>query len=202
MEHPIQSVTLASGSLIVQLCLLAVAFAALRLLTKSRSAIQVAKESNGTLVSWALLTFAIIFIGEDYYRLWGPILGEIELPTIPRNYAFLAVFVLDIVFITILILRTGGAKNSPFTSMLFLLPTLAIFLREPAVRFISYAVAVGLIYTFILRKRLYVQAPDFDWDEYDGPSKEDRRVEDHATIFANVMCLLVATLIGYITRPH
>jgi hypothetical protein len=66
---------------------------------------------------------------------------------------------------------------------------------------LSYAITVGVVYAVLLRKRLYAPAADFDRSEYDGPSKSDQAIEDWATIWTNISCLVLATFIGYITRP-
>lgn len=193
--------TLASASVVIQMCLLFIAFVTLWLLSKSYSAREAATESYSTLVGWLLLALGVILMGEDTYPTWGPILGSVVLPIIPRAHAFFAVFALDIVFITVLIFRTGGAKSSPFTSVLFLLPSLAIFLREPVARFIFYSVVVGCVYVVLLRRTAQASQAGFDRSDYDAPSRSDELIDDRATIWTNVTCLALATMIGYITRP-
>lgn len=201
MSQTVQPSTLAGASIVIQIFLLLISYVALILLSKSYAGREVTRRSYSTLVAWILITLVLLLMGEDLYATWEAILGSISLPTVPRNYSYLAVFFIDIIFVTILILRTGGTKNSPFTSILFLLPTLAIFLREPTGRFLSYAITVGIVYAALLRKRLYVPIADFDRSEYDGPSKSDQAIEDWATIWTNISCLVLATLVGYITRP-
>lgn len=140
-------------------------------------------------------------MGDDFYSTWGPILGNLALPTIPRDYSFFAVFALDIVFVTVLIFRTGGTKRSPFTSVLFLLPSLAIFLREPVLRFLFYSIVVGCVYVVLLRKTAQASQAGFDRSKYDAPSRSDELIDDRATVWTNITCLGLATLIGYITQP-
>lgn len=193
--------TLASASIVIQTCLLFIAFVTLWLLSKSYSARELATESYSTLVGWLLLALVVILMGEDFYSAWGPILGSVVLPTIPRDYAFFAVFALDIVFIAILIFRTGGTKRSPFTSVLFLLPSLAIFLREPVARFLTYSLVVGCVYVVLLRRAAQASQADFDRSKYDAPAKSDEIIDDRATVWTNVTALALATLIGYITQP-
>jgi hypothetical protein len=197
----IQPATIAGASIVIQTCLLFIAFGTLWLLSKSYTARAAAKNSYSALVAWLLATLIVLLLGEDLYATWGPILGRISIPNVPRDYSFFAVFVLDIVFATVLILRTGGAKKSPFTSILFLLPSLAIFLREPVGRFLFYSLAVGFVYVVLLRKSLRTLHADFDRSEYDAPTKADEAVDDKATVWANISCLTLATIIGYITQP-
>src|SRR5712692_6181597 len=121
MNQSVQPATIAAASLVIQVCLLFIAYVALWLLSKSYSARVQAKASYGTLVMWFLVTMILLVMGEDLYATWGLILRPVTLPTVPRDYAFLSVFVLDIVFVTLIILRTGGTKKSPLTSVLFLL---------------------------------------------------------------------------------
>lgn len=198
----IQPTTLAGASIVIQVCLLFISFVTLWLLTKSYSARAAARDSYSSLVAWLLLTLVVILMGEDLYVTWGPILGHIHIPNIPRDSAFFAVFLLDIFFITILILRTGGTKRSPFTSVLFLLPSLAIFLREPTGRFLFYSLMVGGLYVLVLRRSLQKANADFDRSAYDALSKADEQVDDRATVWTNVTCLALVTLIGYITQPN
>lgn len=200
---PILPTTLAGASIVIQVCLLFITYIALYLLSKSYSARGAAIDSYSSLVAWLLLTLVTIVMGEDFYAMWGPILGSLSFPKIPRDYAFFAVFILDIIFTTILILRTGGTKKSPFTSVLFLLPSLAIFLREPVSRFLFYSVAVGLVYVIALRTVSRVKLKDFDRGAYVASplrSRADEAVDDRATVWTNITCLALVTLIGYITH--
>lgn len=112
----------------------------------------------------------------------------------------MSVFVLDIVFVTFLALKTGGTKRSPFTSVLFLLPSLAIFLHEPTYRFLGYSIAVGLVYVIVLKRKLASQKDEFNRRTFDGPTKEADKIDDLATIWTNLSCLFLGTLIGYIAQ--
>ena len=201
MIQSIRPATIASASIVIQICLLIIAYGALGLLSMSKSFGVQARSSYSTLVVWLLMALVLLVMGEDLYATWGSILGQVTLPTVPRNYTFLAVFVLDIVFLTILVLRTGGTRNSPFTSVLFLLPALAIFLREPAWRFLSYAVVVGMIYAMLLRTRIQQYDERLYRASFEDSEKRDLLYADRAAVWTNLTCLALATLIGYITRP-
>ncbi len=139
MNQTVQPITVAGASIVIQVALLFISIVAIRVLARSYTVRNLAQQSVSSLVMWILVALVFLLMGEDMYATWGPILNPIALPTIPRDYAFFAVFFIDIAFVTILILRTGGTKRSPFTSVLLLLPSLAIFLREPAWRFLLYS---------------------------------------------------------------
>lgn len=196
-----QPVNLAAASLVIQICLLLIAYVTLGLLSRGYALRQAAKDSHSTLVAWLLVAFITLSLGEDFYRIWGGLLGKLVLPAIPRDYSFTAVFVLDIIFTGLLIMRTGGAKKSPFTSILLLLPSLAIFLREPVGRFLFYSIAVGLLYVILLRRTLRKRSADFDRSSYDAPARQDEDIDDQATVWTNISCLALATLIGYVSQP-
>ena len=116
-----QPITLSGASIVIQVFLLLISYIALWLLSRSYPSRETAKDSYSILIVWFLVALVLILFAEDLYATWGGILGELTLPTIPRASSFLAVFFLDIIFVTILILRTGGTKQSPFTSVLLLL---------------------------------------------------------------------------------
>lgn len=201
MNEPNPPVNVAAASLVIQICLLFIAYVTLWLLSRGWSLRQAAKDSHSTLVAWLLIALVMISLGEDIYRIWGPLLGKLTLPSVPRDYSFTAVFALDIIFAGLLIVRTGGAKKSPFTSILLLLPSLAIFLREPVGRFLFYSIAVGVLYVVLLRTSLRRQSADFDRSSYDAPARQDEDIDDQATIWTNMSCLALATLIGYVSQP-
>ncbi len=197
----IEPTTLAGAAIVIQVCLLFISFVTLLLLANSSKRGAAALHSQKTLVLWLLCTLVVILMGEDLYATWGPMLGSLTLPSVRRDLAFLAVFVLDILFVTFLILNTGGSKRSPFTSVLLLLPTLAIFLREPVGRFLVYSAAVGLLYVLLLKKSFRLQPKDIDSSEFYEPAMSDELTDDRATIWANISCLVLATLIGAIAQP-
>ena len=196
-----QPITLSGASIVIQVFLLLISYIALWLLSRSYPSRETAKDSYSILIVWFLVALVLILFAEDLYATWGGILGELTLPTIPRASSFLAVFFLDIIFVTILILRTGGTKQSPFTSVLLLLPSLAIFLREPRERFLMYSIACGIIYAVTLRISLSGSRKHLDRSSFDTQSREDDKAEDWSTLWTNLSCLALATLIGFITAP-
>lgn len=185
----------------MQVFLLLIAYVALRLLANSQPARDTAENSYSTLIVWVLAALLLILFSEDFYATWAVTLGELTLPTIPRSLSFLAVFILDIVFVTVLILRTGGGKRSPFTSVFFLLPTLAIFLNEPRERFLLYSFVCGVVYAVTLRVSFASASEYLTRSSFGEAARGEEQVEDWAVRWTNLSCLALATLIGFITAP-
>lgn len=202
MTTSLQPVSFAGASIVIQVFLLLISYVALSLLSKSQPSRTIANGSYSTLIVWTLIALLLILFSEDLYSTWGVTLGELTLPTIPRSLSFLAVFVLDIVFVTILILRTGGTKRSPFTSVLLLLPTLAIFLNEPRWRFLLYSFICGAIYATTLRLSFSSSREHSDRSGFYESARDDEQAEDWSVRWTNLSCLALATLIGFITAPN
>ena len=145
---------------------------------------------------------------EDFYASWGGILGDVTLCTIPRGLSFPFVFGVDILFVTVLIMKSGGVKRSPLTSVLLLRPTLAIFLHEPRTRFLIYSGICAFIYSVALKFELEMHMKSFGEtallhrSSYESPARQDQRAEDWAVLWGNLACLALATLIGFITAPR
>lgn len=139
----------------------------------------------------AILTISTLGISEDYYKIWGAMMGDLQLPTIGRSTAMMCVFVFDILATIILIVLTGGTRASPFTAVLFLIPSLAIFLRESPSKFLTYTAIVGLYYWLSCRA------------SYSDPTRLSYGIDDGVAAhrIVNIGCLILATLTGYITRP-
>jgi hypothetical protein len=103
--------------------------------------------------------------------------------------ALTLVFLCNLGVSGVLIYLTGGSAASPFQSMLFLFPPLAIFLRQPVRQVIIYGVIAGFIYAWLLF--------------YETAVFQDRRMVRNkiATTFVAISCLTIALLAGIITRP-
>jgi hypothetical protein len=138
----------------------------------------------------------------DFYAVWSPILGDVSLRTLPREDGLLAVFSLDILAVSFLMAGTGGAKDSPFTSVLFLIPALGIFLRESPRHFFGYALAVTAVYLWNLRY-VWRYGTIIGRSATGDPEDLSRTYGsvDYSHAAVNIACLAVAMLTGYITRP-
>ena len=79
-------------------------------------------------------------------------LGSISIAGIQMSLALFILFVADTAFLTYLLIDTGGSRESPFTSLLLMLPVLAILLNQPVypqvssyVGFVVIALSVGMM---------------------------------------------------------
>lgn len=189
----LKPVNVAGATIVVQLCLLTIIALAIRVenQTEVESRRDRKQRAYGLTVVLAILSLVAVALSADFYQVWSPLMGDVYLPTIGRSGAFMIVFMLDIGATIILINWTGGSRSSSFTSMLFLIPALAIFLREPPWKFILYAFIVGVYYFFTCIDRGRYRMP-FGWTE-------DGSLQSHRVV--NIGCLALAMLTGYITRP-
>lgn len=140
-------------------------------------------------LGFSLITLAGLAFSQDFVLLSKPAFGDIDFPALPREDAFMFVFLLDIVGAGLLMGLTGGSKDSPFSAVLFALPALAIFLRETPARFFIYtALAVA---AFLILPR--------------SNSSREAILENpkHVLAFQLVTlgCLALSSLVGYATRP-
>jgi hypothetical protein len=186
----LKPVNVAGATIVVQVCLLViiglgVAFERDRALRSTK------QRSYALALVLAILTIIAVALSADYYPVWSPLLGDLSLPTIARSHAFMFVFLLDIGASMLLINWTGGTRASPFTAVLFLIPALAMFLREPPWKFFTYSIIVGVYYYFTCAARFRETSL--------LPVELDASLHSHRVV--NIGCLALATITGYITRP-
>lgn len=191
----LKPVNVACATIVVQVCLLTIIALGIALERDAQTVIDQHRgrkqRAYGLTLVLAILTIVSVALSSDYYPVWSPLLGDISLPTIARSNAFMLVFLFDIVATIFLIIWTGGTRSSPFTSMLFLIPALAIFLREPPAKFLFYAAIVSVYYCVTCRDtaRLPMELG----------AMRDASIQSHRVV--NIGCLALAMLTGYITRP-
>ena len=138
---------------------------------------------------FALVTIGLLIFSEDVVLSSRPVFGDIELPSISKDTAFLVVFSVDLLGAAFLILLTGGSKDSPFSAILLVLPALAIFMREPPQRFLSYTFVAAVLF-------LLVQA-DLAWRTI-----QENPYHRITFMFVTLSCLGLSTMVGYATRPQ
>jgi hypothetical protein len=201
----VKSINVAGATIVVQTCMLFIVTLGVVCAPSVWGRRQLRKSTSYFVtLLLALVSVLIVAFTKDFFEVWSPILGDLKVPTISSSTGLLMVFAFDIAVVTILMLGTGGSKDSPFTSVLFMLPALAIFLREPPHRFLSYALAVVLAYAFGLHfawANSSVVGHSVD-GEFRVPS--DVRAAGSSSFahgVVNIACLGVAMLTGYITRP-
>ena len=103
-------------------------------------------------------------------------------------YSSLVAFILDIAWVSIMVRMTGGSTVSAYSPIYFMLPPLAIFLRESQFHIIVYLFVVILSFSWNLSLK--------GW-EYD----HERSFPRLAYWVVSIISLLLTTFIGYITRP-
>jgi len=153
----------------------------------------------------ALVTVACVVASDELYKLTAPMFGELAASAaFTRDTTFFILFITDLGLVFRLIYVTGGSKNSPFTALLLLLPTVGIFLREPAGRFLLYATLAAALYCLgLLVDRAHRMSIDVLRGEIGGgpPDYSIVRTDTPAHAIVNLGCLAIGTLTGYVTRP-
>lgn len=189
----ITTTTLASGALIAQALVLGILGIAV-LILRERSYFTY-RDPNAHFPVVALvivfLTLGPLLLSEGLTALWRPLLGTFRPVTVAHHTATLIIFVVDILCIAYLVAHTGGSQNSPFQAMFFLMPTLAIFLREPVASLLTYVALVATSFSFLL-----VWLPALDYTPYSGAKHR------LAYWFVSLASCFVAVFIGYYTSPR
>lgn len=199
----LQPIGLIGATLVIQLCLLILLFITNRMLPE-RGHIHLRSRCDRATLSLALITLACMVVSEEMFQTWAPILGDLSPKSgLSRSGTYLLLFLADLGIAFWLISLTGGSKHSPFTGVLLLVPSLAIFLREPAWRFIMYSLfAAGLYSIGLIMSRRPVESIDvLRGESYLGPNYSSIRTDTPAHATINIGCLFIATVTGYITRP-
>lgn len=192
------SITLTTAFLITQFFLLVIVYVGILALNwgeKRRSAITnnawlVVRSLPLLALGFSLITLACLVFSQEIILSSKPAFGGVEFPALPRAYAFLIVFGLDILGAGILMSFTGGSKDSPFSAVLFALPTLSIFLRETPTRFFAYTIMSVCLFLMFARPNKNCE------DILENPK--------HRMAFQLVTlgCLALSTLVGYAMRPQ
>lgn len=139
------------------------------------------------ILTLALISLGLLGASDAFSSLWAPLLQQPVGWLTSWSTALLWVFLLDIAVLTILVFSSGGGQDSPFQPIYFLLPTLAIFLHEPAGRVITYLALVALSFSISMLKTLEV-----------GRDEEVRW--RGAYWFVSLASFALATTIGLLTR--
>lgn len=140
-------------------------------------------------LGFSLITLAPLAFSQDFVLLSKPAFGDVNFPALPRDDAFLVVFLLDIIGAGFLMGLTGGSKDSPFSAVLFALPALSIFLHEPPTRFFFYTGLAVLLFLLFPRPNASGNAV------LENPK--------HILAFQLVTlgCIALSSLVGFATRP-
>jgi hypothetical protein len=185
-----QSLPITSAALLAQFCLFLIAFIGLCLLRRF-SLKERANTSSPRPWPWIILLAVLglgpLILSHDMTDLGRSVLGGRSLALFEPATAVALMIWSDIVLLAILVSRTGGSRDSPFTSALLLVPTFAIFLWQ------SYtAITIDLIVVAICIMATAERTPTIRSEEH---------FEGQASFLWVVLTtLILATFISYITR--
>ena len=140
------------------------------------------------IITLMLITFGCLAFSDEFSPIWKPLFGGVMMPLFKWSTALFIMFTLDIICVFIMVAVTGGSQMSGFSPIYFILPALAIFLRESLGRIILYVILISILFSFNLIKSRRV-------DNVGG------RMGRPAYWFVSIACFGLATFIGYITRP-
>ena len=192
---PITPISMFAATFLMQFILIVIMFVAafvLRIGARHSPFWRDSPDTSSTL--WLLIMFSLTSIGclvlsEPFSREWRPLLGNFQLHTLQWPTIVIIVFTLNIVCVGLLVIKTGGSSNSPFTPLHFIMPPLAIFLGSSKGQ---------MIYTFFLAL-FFFSLGLLTVDDVD-PEMSLQRNRLALWIVATSSFALT-TLIGYLTRP-
>ncbi|MDO8723026.1 MAG: hypothetical protein Q7J31_12510 [Syntrophales bacterium] len=139
------------------------------------------------ILSLTLISFGALFFSDEFSKIYSPVFGGANLSAIKWSTAICAVFIANTIVVYILVAVTGGSMASPFTPVYFMLPALAIFLREPVGRVVVYLLLVIALFSFNFR--------------HNSQNSEIIFRKKVAYWFVALACFMLTTYIGFITRP-
>ncbi|MES2365127.1 MAG: hypothetical protein V4563_04480 [Pseudomonadota bacterium] len=190
-----KSINLTNAFVVTQFFLLVITFVGIAVLQRGENQLtrmpgtpRPASQLFYPVFGFALVTVGILVFTQDVLLFSRPVFGDLDVPGIGKSTAFLLVFVFDLLGAAILIKVTGGSGESPFSAILFTLPALSIFLREPPSRFFGYTIGAALLF-------LLVQSSDERGIFSNNPKYKN------AFVWVTLMILALSTLVGYATRP-
>lgn len=193
----IQPVNIIAATILMQIFLILIMYIGVQLIKRIANHARIFNSYPITTLvfAWRILPFSIITIvlllfSNDFTGLWAPLFPGLPLPTLASSDTVLLVVAANIIFVSYLIYLSGGSQASPFSSILFTLPTLSIFLRVPFKGVLFFVILVWITFstTYIV---------------YSKPQEKIDHLKGYfSTAFyaISVMCLLLTTLIAYVTR--
>jgi hypothetical protein len=137
----------------------------------------------GFLAGITIFSLLILGLSDAFVALWLPIIKDAQFVGIPLGYAILSVWILDILFLGYLVIYTGGSRSSPFTSLFFVFPTIALFLHESGIRLVLYTTLVIILFTVSLVN-----------------SREENPISKLSLWIVSVESFILTTAIGFFTR--
>lgn len=140
-----------------------------------------------------VLTSGLLVFSDEFAATWRPLFSDAAFYGLSWSFALVATFIVNVIWVTILVSMTGGSTTSPFSPIYFILPALAIFLREPLQRIITCFILVTVGFS--------INLVPFNSTDRSAEAEEKPRATIIAYWFVSITCLVLSTFIGYITRP-
>ena len=182
-----------AGALVSQVSVVVIMFVGAAIIRRDPSLVRWSKdEPTYGGFAWLLLVLLLFSVGaltlsDGFSESWRPLFGDLKFVGFSWSSTLLLVFLADIVVLGRLVASSGGSIESPFQPLFFLLPTLAIFLREPTPRVVLYVVCVAVSFLYFLFR--YRSTPD-----------ADRARSRLAYGVVSLLCLGLACFVGLFTR--
>lgn len=197
IDQAVNPANVAGATLLMQTLLMAMLGIAVYTANQASSAIDTSnyvdyKKNNAqpiiyvTILISLLISFGVVLASEAITSLWSPLFNGVGFKPISNVTTACIVFIVDICIVSHFIWLTGGSEISPFNTVLFTLPALAIFLRLQSFIFVWCAVLATISYIILL---FYF--------------KTNHKIKGKLTpSIINISCLFISILTGYITRPN
>ena len=147
-------------------------------------------------VYFVLYTLGVLIFSNDIMSRVGGLLGGVNLSGISYAAGVRFMFVADVIAVSVFVRITGGTRSSPFTPILFIIPALAIFLKE---NFVWVAVYTALTLGGFAGGSRYTLEDNRFWDSSDW-AHEERRRQRMAFVAVGSACLVLGTVVGFLTR--
>ena len=186
----------ASAALLSQLLFVVILYSGAALIRANNPGYRLEKgQINPASFAWWILVLAVLSLGvpwvsDELVSLWRPAFGDPAFLGLPFALAVPATFTMNIACIAVLVSQTRGSRQSEFSPAFFVLPALAIFLREPLPRLLYYMAAIVTAFTLTLRSP--------------SPGYVSHYPEQSPLAFwmVSVASMSLAVLIGWATRPQ
>lgn len=193
VDQIVTPANIVAGALVSQVSIVVIMFLAAAVFRRDSTLVRWYKDQPTYAgFSWLILALFLSTVGmlaasEPFAATWSPLFSSMPFEGLSWSSAILLVFFADIAALTHLVAGTGGSLASPFQPLYFLLPTLALLLREPASRVLIYAVLVAVSFVALLFHKGTV-------------STEDSGRHRLAYGLVSLLCLVLTCLIGIYAR--
>lgn len=163
-----------------------------------------AKGTDATAFGWVLLllllfTLVPLVFSQGFASTWSPVFGGLHVPTFPTSTAVKAMFILDIIGLSVIMYYTGGSRESAFSPLLFVIPALALFLRQS---FTAVLVYTGILFVcfwcLLYNSRMPPSFNVNDAEQREAVLAADKR----AYWLITLLTMGLTTLVAFIADPR